>query len=267
MFPGGMSPEQRRLLEERTKAARHLEPHFRSAQEGLMQNQNAIRLAQESAEKQAERLRAGARIPLALSAETMVSLRSAEAMLNSLGFRGRVEEVRRANDLAYRRFGSEGVKASQQIAARYLEENRAFEEGFERAAERIQDGHADEILSEAAALASSPEAYQAMERADKDMLLRLAQQQAEQSGEDPETTIQAGVDVETVIASAKPLTKEEYLTLEYYALQLARILFVLVSAAAVISASVLLAQASLALGGVIAVLEVLKATREKESSA
>ncbi len=193
-------------------------------------------------------------------------LRSAEAMLNSPGFRDRVEEVRLANELATKRFGSEGVEAAQQIAGRYLEENQAFEEGFERAAERIRGGHADAILSEAAALASSPEALQAIEKTNKSTLLGLAQQQAEQSDEAPEIIIQAGVDVETMIASAKPLSKEEYLAFEHYTLQLARALFVLISVAAVISASFLLTQALIALGGVIAILEVLKAMRERESN-
>lgn len=97
-----------------------------------------------------------------------------------------------------------------------------------RATERIRDGHADEVLSEAVALASSPEAKEAIEQVDRNALLGL---QAEQGDEAPRIEIWAGVDVETVMERNELPSGEELVdVLLYPAVPVIRVLQTIVAA-------------------------------------
>lgn len=232
MFPGGLDPEQIKRLQELAKTGRDLERYHRSAHEGLLRDEEFMRQARESAERQAERLRATGGFPPTPPPGLMRSLQAAREMLASPGFQSRAEEARRALELANTRLGAEGFEAAQRIAARYLAANRGTVEArYTRATEKIREGRADEILEEAVATASSPEVKQAVEQVDRNALLEMQEEpQEEQGSETAEVEIRAGVDVETVMAMNGWFTDEELDALLGGAGPLIRLLQIIVAA-------------------------------------
>lgn len=198
-----------------------------------------------------------------LPPDIMRSLQNAMEVLNSPGVLNRLELARQASEMAEQRFGQDGLAAAQQIAASRL----ATGPGLERGAERILNGRADEILDEAVTIASSPEALQTIERADKDALVELAQQEAEQDSGAFGGEVRAGLDHETVVASIGSLSKEDLQALEYFALQLVRVLLIVTAAAAVVTTGGLDPQtAEIALGGLLVLLDCIRATRANKNA-
>lgn len=173
-----------------------------------------------------------------------------------------MELARRVGEVAEQRFGPDGLAAAEQIAAHRL----AAGPGLERGAERILNGRADEILDEAAEIASSPEARQAIEQADKAALLELAQLEAEQDSKTFGGEVRAGLDVETVVASGGTLSEEDLQALLYLTIQLVRVLVAVVAVAAVSTEPPEVDAATVILGGLLAFLECIKETRAKRTA-
>ncbi|MDQ3968416.1 MAG: hypothetical protein M3275_08490 [Thermoproteota archaeon] len=116
------------------------------------------------------------------------SIQNAVVLLYSPEFQRSLKEALQASEMAAQRFGTEGLIAAQLLAAQRL----AAGSGLEQAAERIRSGQADEMLNEAAALAARPEVRKTIESADKDEILRLAEE-----GRGQETTHVVELDIET----------------------------------------------------------------------
>jgi len=152
-----------------------------------------------------------------------------------------MESVHRANEAADRSLGADGLAASQGIASRRASESSA---DLERTVERVRNGEADKVLQEAAELAASPEVRQEIERADKDAILALAQEQEDQgppSATEPVPESQTDFEMEAEYAE---VSKQDLLELHDVAL---RLLFVLGAAfsAALVVASPLVSLAAL----------------------
>ncbi len=186
--------------------------------------------------------------------------------LNSPDVQRSLEAVRRANELAETRFGTEGFAAATRILASRVAPDPSFSVGFERAERKIREGRADEVLEEAAAVVSGEDTRLTLEQADKDALLDAARQQPEAETDAPVVLeIRAGVDVETVIAELANLSKEEFDALEYYAGQLIKVLTFAVSVAVVVASPHLsLTQASATLGSAMAFWGLVSAARARK---
>ncbi len=270
MVAGGLNPEwfkgmQTEIL--KNLAQRHNWPAY-GGDEGVLQNLMRNETVKRQMEHYAALQQALQDIPrppeYSLPPGIISSIQNAAGLLYSPEFQARLQEALQASEMAEQRFGSDGLTAAQQIAAHRL----AAGPGLERGAERILNGYGDEILDEATAIASSPEARQTIERADKDALIELAQQQADQDSGAFGGEVRAGLDVETVVASVEISSEEDLRALEYFAFQLVRVLIVVVSAAVLSTgdAESLLEQASLALSGTLALLDCIKAARAKKTA-
>lgn len=265
MFPGGLDPEFIRSMQERAAVFQDIAqrnwPVYESAMQRLVQSGALKRQEGHYAALQQALKNMPPSPAFSLPQGVANSLQSAMGILNSPGFLDRLEAARQASEVAEQRYGPDGLAAAQQIAAQRL----AAGPGLERGAERILNGRADEILEEAAAIASSPEARQTIERADKDALLELAQQEAKQDSRAFGGEVRTGLDVETVVASVGNLSEEDLQALEYFALQLVRVLIFVVAAAVVSTGALDVETAAGALSGVYSILECIKAARAKKN--
>lgn len=107
-----------------------------------------------------------------ISPEVMRSWQAATETLNSPRFLDRLERARQVGEIAAQRFGPDGVAAAQQLAAQRL----VAGPDLEQAAERIRGGEVNDLLNEAADLAASPEVRETIEQAEKDEILRFAEE-------------------------------------------------------------------------------------------
>lgn len=258
MFPGGVNPDDiRRMQEQMDMASRYYETVGEIMQRTDIRNHVA-----DAARLYEERERALRGVPLE---EISRRLATVGQTLNSPGVQSSLEAMRRANELAETRFGTEGLAAAQRILASRVAPDPSFVTGFERAERKIREGHADEVLEEAVAVVSGEDTRLTLEQADKDALLDAARQQPEGETEAPVLEIRAGVDVETVVAELANLSNEEFDALEYYAGQLIKVLSFAVSAAVVVASPYLsLAQASATLGGAMAFWGLVSAARARK---
>lgn len=279
MFPGGLDPNLVRVMQERAgmleKTAERIWPVYDSVTQNLKKAGAFEHQEGHYAALQRALLKTPPSPAVSLPPGVMSSLQNSMGFLNSPGVLDRLKVAIQASEMTEQRFGPDGLAAAEQIAAHRL----AAGPGLERGAERILNGRADEILDEAAAIASSPEARQTIEQADKDALLELAQLEAEQDsktfgGEVLGGEVRAGLDVETVVASVGTLSEEELQVLEYYTIQLMRVLLSVVAAAVAGAWAVgaeqttqdLLGKAMSALSGVYALQECAKAARAERST-
>lgn len=265
--PGGIDPAQWRVLQEHAQRAKQLEEYYRPVFENLAQSESTRRAIENAVRIQAQHNRALQTMP---SPAVRRSLETVARTLNSPQFRSQFETIRRTVERAQSRLGDDGLGAAEYIAPSYLESSPDFEAGVERAVGKIRDGNAEEVLSEAAALAASPAVLEAVEQADKDILLGAAEQQASEAIEQRNELfgaegVRAGIDVETVIASVH-LSEEERQAMIYYAQQLVRFLLIVASLVAVGSSSALgVGQVLIALGGVAALLGMIGAAQDRNA--
>jgi len=191
------------------------------------------------------------------------SLAASINLLNSPGFQNQMRIVQRTAETLQERLGINGVAAAQDLVPGYLGTSSDFQAEFERAEEKIREGRADEILEEAAAVASKPEVLETVEGADKDTLIEAAERQANQGRLDFKGEARVGTNAETEIASTE-VTEEAFAAVEYYALQLLRVLTVAVSVAVLAASSTVgLTQLGAAVAGLYALVEFLSAARER----
>ncbi len=265
MFPGGPNPEQLEWLQQQAKIMQDLEPFYRSAHEGLMHNEKAMRQARESAGKQAEWFRAGGHVPSISSAEASRLRLSAEAVLNSAGSRRFIDAIRQASELSEQRLGTDGLAAAWRIAGRRTASSRSFETGLRLAEERIASGRADQVLGEALELAASQKVREAVRQADADEFVRAARGLEEPLTEGVESTdADDGPEAEADFpASEHP--RERLLEARYYAFQSMRVIIVCLTTAVVASSSEVDVEALLsAIGGLYVFLEFVDAALSKE---
>lgn len=258
MFPRGVDPDEIRRMQEQIDMAR---PYYETIGE-IMQRTDIRRHMVDIARLNEERERALRGAPIE---EISRHLATVGQTLNSPDVRSSLEAIRRANELAETRFGSEGFAAAQRILASRVAPDPSFSVGFERAERKIREGRADEVIEEAAAVASGENTRLTLEQADKDALLDAARQQPEAAeAEAPAFEIRAGVDVETVIALAE-LSEAELDALEYCAGQIIRVLLLAVTVGVVVaSPDPSWTQASGALGAMMAFWGFVNAARARK---
>ena len=258
MFPRGVDPDKIRRMQEQIDKAK---PYYETLGK-IMQRTDIRRHMANIAQLHEERERALRGVPIE---DISRHLAAVGQTLNSPGVQSSLEAIRRANELVETRFGSEGLAAAQRIFASRVAPDPTFAAGFERAERKIREGRADEVLEEAAAVVSGEETRLTLEQADKDDLLDAARRQAEQGDTAPAPIeIQAGVDVETVIALAD-LSEAEFDAFEYYVGQIIKVLLLAVSVALVVASPPLgLLQASSTLGGMTAVWGIVNAARARK---
>lgn len=265
--PGSINPEQWRMLREHAKRIKQLEEYYRPVFETFAQRESERRAIQNAVRIQAQHQKTFQAIQ---APAIRRSLEAVARTVNSPNFQHQLETVRRTMERARNRLGPEGLGAAEYIAPSYFESSPDFDVGAERALEKIRDGKAEEVLREAAALAASPEALEAIEQADKAVLLGAAEEQASEDTEQPDDPfglggVRAGIDVETVIANVR-LSEEELQAISYYGHQLVRFFIIVLSVVVVVSSSTISAgQILVALGGVGALLGMVEAARDRNA--
>lgn len=218
MFPRGLDPEFIRSMQERAAVFQDIAqrnwPMYESAMQKLVQSGALQREAGHYAALQQMLQNISP-----ISPEVMQAWQATTEMLNSPGFVERLARARQVGEIAAQRFGADGLAAAQQLAWQRL----AAGPGLEQAAERIQNGHAAELLSEAASLAASPEVRETIEKTDKDEILRLAEEWRNQEAGPiaGEPDIEAGAQSEVL---EDYITKEELLELIDAVLELVNVI-------------------------------------------
>lgn len=168
VFPGGLDPERAGRLKDilrRSMSASEI------AMQSLMQSEDFQRQAGRNAALQ----QLFQNMPPTSSGMAQ-SYQAATELISSPGYLDRLERVRQAVEIAQQRLGSGGLAAAQEIAAQHLVAGPELEQ----AAERIRGGHADELLNQAANLATSPEVREAIKNTDVFEISRVAEELRDQ---------------------------------------------------------------------------------------
>lgn len=169
---------------------------------------------------------------------------------NSKEFQSHRDAMLQASQVAQQRLGVQGLAAAGRIAARSIAVNRTQEQ----AVERIQAGHAAELLGEATHLASNPAVRETVERADPDALVRLDEQQHGEVAPEPEIPDESGlIESGPYHANEFPeFTKEDLLEMHAKALLVLWPLEAALATLLLTPTAPLIAQLTIQVGGLIA---------------
>jgi len=243
-------PEHFKWLQEQARRAKEMQEYYTPMAENVRRNpglQSAI-IAAAKNESQGNTVR--------LAQEAIAS---ANRVLNTPSFRVQAENLKRLNEIIEGRFGTERVATLEDVASRLRSP-----EIFRPSVDRIAEGQAEQVLREAADLASSEAIRETIERVDSEMILSSAGSVTSLD----DTEVQQDGSTGTQIVDSG-LSEEELDAIWLEAHQIARILAVAIFAALAISApAVSPEQIAEALGAIIALLDFVReerATRQARS--
>lgn len=154
-------------------------------------------------------------------------LADAVKAVESPEFRDYTQGIGQASALAERRLGLGGVTEALRVAPSYLEQTRALE----TAAERILNGQADRVLSEAARLAASSRVHELVRRATREAFVGVTEDQAAPGSESAATL--DSFRSEGDVALFGSLTKEQLSYFIFYVFQMMRVVVVALVIAAI----------------------------------
>lgn len=197
------------------------------------------------------------RNPAVLESMNTVSQRalsSASQALNSAAYRAYTAQLQRTNELIANRFSEQILSG---VSRAVLSQLRS-PDIYQPALERIRRGEADQLLREATELATSPEIQETIERADEQDLESFIRETETHTQADGEQTFELDIDAADIQATG--LSEEDIKRLRNQILLRLRVLLVAFTAG-MLFGNVALAPIVTALGGLIALLEIIEQMR------
>lgn len=219
-----MDPRELRWFEQQAKIMKDREKQIASALKTL--DSPAVRNLARARQDMVQYNALSSQMPNMSVQKTLVE---AARYFNSPSFHARKEALLKAQEIAQQIFGREGIDAAQRIASRRLATDS------EQVANRTRSKAVDDLLNEAAELASSTEVREAIEHIDKEALSQLDKEEKARQDKATSAVLDNSAELEAIERDYSELSREDLLQIRYSTMQLLLVLNMALAAAVVAS--------------------------------